>query len=64
MTDEIGCVGHQTELHVFVRLASYIVLGSVRWFQMSPKSSGLIRRQLTSIPAVCVSVMEMSLYVS
>jgi hypothetical protein len=64
MTDEIGCVGNQKESHVFVRLASCIILAGFRRFQMSPKGSGFIRRQLTSILAVCVSVMDISLYVS
>jgi hypothetical protein len=64
MTDEIVCVGHQKESHVFGRLASCIVQGGLRWFQMSPKGSGFIRRQLTSILAVCVSVMDISVYVS
>jgi hypothetical protein len=64
MTDEIGCEGHQPESHVFVRLTSYIVLCGSRWFQMSLKGSGFIRRQLTSILAVCVSVMDILLYVS
>jgi hypothetical protein len=64
MTDEIGCVENQTESHVFVGLASYIVLAGFRWFQMSPKGSGCIRRQLTSILAVCVSLMDISPYVS
>jgi hypothetical protein len=64
MTDEIGNVGYQQEPHVFVRLTSYIVLGGSRWFQMSPNGSGFIRRRLTSILAVCVSVMEISVYVS
>jgi hypothetical protein len=62
MTDEIGCVENQTESHVFVRLASCMVQGGFRWFQLSPKGSGCIRRQLTSILAVCVSVMDISLY--
>jgi hypothetical protein len=64
MTDEIGCVGHQKESHVFVMLASCMVLAGFRWFQMSLKGSGFIRCPLTSIPAVCVSVMDISLYVS
>jgi hypothetical protein len=64
MTDEIGCVGHQQESHVFVRLGSCIILAGFRRFQMSSKGSGCIRRQLTSILAVCVSVMDISLYVS
>jgi hypothetical protein len=64
MTDEIGCVGHQKESHVFVRLAICIILAGFRWFQMSLKGSGFIRRQLTSNLAVCVSVMDILLYVS
>jgi hypothetical protein len=64
MTDEIGCVGHQMESHVFVRLASCIVQDGFRWFPMSPKGSGFIRRQLTSILAVCVFLMDISLYVT
>jgi hypothetical protein len=64
MTDEIGCVGQQQESHVFVMLASCIILAGFRWLQMSPKGSDFIRRPLTSIPAVCVSVMDISLHVS
>jgi hypothetical protein len=64
MTDEIGCGGYQQEPHGFGRLASCMVLAGFRWFQMSLKGSGFIRRQLTSILAVCVSVMDISLYVS
>jgi hypothetical protein len=64
MTNEIGCVGHQKESHVFLRLASCMVLAGFRWFQMSSKCSGCIRRQLTSIFAVCVSVMDISVCVS
>jgi hypothetical protein len=64
MTDEIGCVGNQKESHVFVRLASCIIRAGFRWYHLSLKGSGFIRCQLTSILAVCVSVMDISVYVS